>query len=140
MHNLSDAEKAIILGSNANTIIPDNNSQDEPPETPPTQQQRITPQVNYGRTSLADIIIQNVNGVANGMFHGFTQFVHDPQALRQTIQTVIESQPHRTFADEVIARRHEVNNIGEVFPNWMTLEQHNGDVNVEDAFNDELFE
>ena len=56
-------------------------------------------------TSFADIIINNVNSVAEGAIQGFAQFVHDPKALRDTVSVFSKASAPRKFADAVVLRR-----------------------------------
>ena len=58
-------------------------------------------------TTFADIIINNVNSVADGVIQGFAQFVHDPKSLKDTVAMFSKASAPRKFADAVVLRRIE---------------------------------
>ncbi|MGI5841666.1 MAG: hypothetical protein ACOX6N_05615 [Patescibacteria group bacterium] len=66
-------------------------------------------------TTFADIIINNVNGVADGMIQGFAQFVHDPKSLKETVQIFSKAAAPRKFADAVVLRRIETQKLDDIW-------------------------
>lgn len=74
-------------------------------------------------TTFADIIINNVNSVADGITQGFAQFVHDPRALKDTVSVFVHAQNPRKFADAVVMRRIETQKLDDIwnFPLNMTV-------------------
>lgn len=74
-------------------------------------------------TTFADIIINNVNSVADGITQGFAQFVHDPRALKSTVEVFNNAQNPRKFADAVVMRRIETQKLDDIwnFPLNMTV-------------------
>ena len=66
-------------------------------------------------TTFADIIINNVNSVAEGAIQGFAQFVHDPKALRDTVSLFSKASAPRKFADAVVLRRIETQKLDDIW-------------------------
>lgn len=66
-------------------------------------------------TTFADIIINNVNSVAEGAIQGFAQFVHDPKTLRDTVATFSKAAAPRKFADAVVLRRIETQRLDDIW-------------------------
>jgi len=66
-------------------------------------------------TTFADIIINNVNGVADGMIQGFAQFVHDPKSLKETVSIFSKAAAPRKFADAVVLRRIETQKLDDIW-------------------------
>lgn len=66
-------------------------------------------------TTFADIIINNVNGVADGMIQGFAQFVHDPKSLKDTVQLFSRAGAPKKFADAVVLRRIETQKLDDIW-------------------------
>lgn len=66
-------------------------------------------------TTFADIIINNVNSVAEGAIQGFAQFVHDPKALRDTISLFSKAAAPKKFADAIMLRRIEVQKLDDIW-------------------------
>lgn len=66
-------------------------------------------------TTFADIIINNVNSVAEGAIQGFAQFVHDPKALRDTVSLFSKAAAPRKFADAVVLRRIETQKLDDIW-------------------------
>ena len=66
-------------------------------------------------TTFADIIINNVNAVAEGAIQGFAQFVHDPKALRDTISLFSKAAAPKKFADAIMLRRIEVQKLDDIW-------------------------
>ena len=66
-------------------------------------------------TTFADIIINNVNSVAEGAIQGFAQFVHDPKALRDTVSLFSKSAAPKKFADAVVLRRIETQKLDDIW-------------------------
>jgi hypothetical protein len=74
-------------------------------------------------TSIADIIINNINGVAEGQIQGFAQFVFDPKTLRDSVTLMARSAIPKRFADAVLLRRLETQRLDDIwnFPLNMTV-------------------
>ena len=66
-------------------------------------------------TTFADIIINNVNGVADGMIQGFAQFVHDPKSLKETVSIFSKAAAPRKFADAVVLRRIQTQKLDDIW-------------------------
>ena len=66
-------------------------------------------------TTFADIIINNVNSVAEGTIQGFAQFVHDPKALKDTVSLFAKAAAPRKFADAVVLRRIETQKLDDIW-------------------------
>lgn len=66
-------------------------------------------------TTFADIIINNVNSVAEGAIQGFAQFVHDPKALKDTVSLFAKASAPRKFADAVVLRRIETQKLDDIW-------------------------
>jgi hypothetical protein len=66
-------------------------------------------------TTFADIIINNIVAVADGMMAGFAQFVHDPKALKDTVSAFAKTQIPKRFPDAVILRRIELQNLDDIW-------------------------
>jgi len=87
----------------------------------------LSPTATIGSTSrgttFSDIIINSVNATADGAIQGFSQFVHDPRNLKNVVQTFTQSAIPRKFAESVVLRRMETQQIDDIwsFPLNMTL-------------------
>ena len=66
-------------------------------------------------TTFADIIINNVSGVADGVIQGFAQFVHDPKSLKETVSLFSKAAAPRKFADAVVLRRVETQKLDDIW-------------------------
>lgn len=66
-------------------------------------------------TTFADIIINNVSGVADGVIQGFAQFVHDPKSLKETVSIFSKAAAPRKFADAVVLRRIETQKLDDIW-------------------------
>jgi hypothetical protein len=66
-------------------------------------------------TTFPDIIINCVNGVAEGAIQGFAQLVHDPAALRDSVTGLAKAQHPRRFADGVLLRRFQTDQLDRVW-------------------------
>lgn len=66
-------------------------------------------------TTFADIIINNVNSVANGTTQGFAQFVHDPRALTDMVNVFAKAAAPKKFADAVILRKIETQKLDDIW-------------------------
>jgi hypothetical protein len=66
-------------------------------------------------TTFADIIINTVNGVADGVVSGFSNFVHDPKSLKTMIQGYLGTAIPQRFSDAVALRRTETQSIDSVW-------------------------
>ena len=66
-------------------------------------------------TTFADIIINNVNSVADGVIQGFAQFVHDPKSLKDTVAMFSKASAPRKFADAVVLRRIETQKLDDIW-------------------------
>ena len=66
-------------------------------------------------TTMADIIINNVNGVADGIIQGFSQFLHDPKSLKDTVSIFTKTNVPRKFADAVVFRRIVTQKLDDVW-------------------------
>ena len=66
-------------------------------------------------TTFADIIINNVNSVAEGAIQGFAQFVHDPKALKDTVSLFSKAATPKKFADAVVLRRIETQKLDDIW-------------------------
>lgn len=64
-------------------------------------------------TSFADIIINNVNAVAQGLISGFAQFVFDPKYLADMVSVFNNQKIPDKFADAVMLRRMETQKLDE---------------------------
>ena len=79
----------------------------------------LDPQTQIGATTqgttFADIIINNVSAVADGMIQGFAQFVHDPQGLKKAIGLVARAAAPKRFAEAVLIRRVETQKLDDAW-------------------------
>ena len=66
-------------------------------------------------TTFADIIVNNVSGVADGVIQGFAQFVHDPKSLKETVSLFSKAAAPRKFADAVVLRRVETQKLDDIW-------------------------
>ena len=66
-------------------------------------------------TTFADIIINNISGVADGVIQGFAQFVHDPKSLKETVSIFSKAAAPRKFADAVVLRRIETQKLDDIW-------------------------
>lgn len=64
---------------------------------------------------MADIIINNVNGVANGQIQGIAQFMFDPKTLQETVTALSRATAPKKFADAVILRRIETQRLDDIW-------------------------
>lgn len=73
-------------------------------------------------TSFADIIINNVNAVAQGLISGFAQFVFDPKYLSDMVGIFNNQKIPDKFSDAVMLRRMETQKLDDTwnFPLNMT--------------------
>ena len=62
-------------------------------------------------TSFADIIINNVNAVAQGLISGFAQFVFDPKYLSDMVSIFNNQKIPDKFSDAVMLRRMETQKL-----------------------------
>ena len=62
-------------------------------------------------TSFADIIINNVNAVAQGLISGFAQFVFDPKYLSDMVSIFNNQKIPDKFSDAVMLRRMETSRL-----------------------------
>lgn len=73
-------------------------------------------------TSFADIIINNDNAVADGLITGFAQFVHDPKYLKETVSIFNRQKIPKKFADGVVLRRIETQQLDNIWDFPLNLE------------------
>lgn len=66
-------------------------------------------------TSFSDIIITTVNSVTDGQVTGFQAFLHDPKALKETVEQVGKMSIPKRFIEAVTARRIATNSINSVW-------------------------
>jgi uncharacterized protein YbjQ (UPF0145 family) len=66
-------------------------------------------------TTFSDIIINNVNGVAEGRIQGFSQFIHDPKSLKTAVGTFASAAIPKKFADAVVQRRIETQKLDDIW-------------------------
>ncbi len=66
-------------------------------------------------TSFSDIIITTVNSVTDGQVTGFQAFIHDPKALKETVEQVGKMAIPKRFIEAVTARRVATNSINSVW-------------------------
>lgn len=66
-------------------------------------------------TSFSDIIITTVNSVTDGQVTGFQAFLHDPKALKETVEQVGKMAIPKRFIEAVTARRVATNSINSVW-------------------------
>lgn len=62
-------------------------------------------------TSFSDIIINNVCAVSDGQVSGFQAFLHDPKALKETVDQIGKMAIPKRFIEAVTARRVATNSI-----------------------------
>ena len=77
-------------------------------------------------TTFADIIINNVSGVADGAIQGFASFLHDPKSLKETVSAFAKAATPKKFADAVVLRRIETQKLDDIweFPLNMSVDGH----------------
>lgn len=66
-------------------------------------------------TTFGDIIINNISGVADGLLQGFSQFVHDPRALKNFVTAFTKTNVPNRFADAVVLRRLQTQKIDDIW-------------------------
>lgn len=66
-------------------------------------------------TSFSDIIINNINAIADGLISGFGQFVHDPQYLKDTVAIFNKQRIPSRFPDAVVLRRIETQKLDDIW-------------------------
>lgn len=66
-------------------------------------------------TTIPDVIINGVEGAATNRIAGFAQIVHNPSELKTVVDTLAKQEIPSVFADAVLLRRQELNQINEVW-------------------------
>jgi len=66
-------------------------------------------------TTFPDVIINTVEGTATNRIAGFAQVVHNPGELKTVVDVLAQNEIPSVFADAVLLRRHQLQQINDVW-------------------------